>query len=175
MQYKLKMWAFEVCCSRYLNAYRNGIYTSLFYIFVLAWVRVIGLRVRWPSLTFSVNYITSRCPLSQWYRLEGGRTFKTPSGAKAIVQGRIYVANEYPTTVLATMSIVSLKNLGFRPKLSWIEEKSVCFDEKQADLRYKIQILQLFSNLLSGVKNATPLNQGVRMIYLTPCLNMPLQ
>ena len=44
-----------------------------------------------------------------------GMTFKTHSGAKAIVQGRIYVANEYPTTVLVTMSIVSKKTWDFAP------------------------------------------------------------
>ena len=65
------------------------------------------------------------------------------------LQGRIYVANEYPT-YFRTMSIVSLI---LRISRQIIDDKSICFEEiagclfKQI-LGCNIQFLKLFSTLL---------------------------
>ena len=51
-------------------------------------------------------------------------------------QGRIYVANEYPTFA-KTMSMVSQKLTFSRSNYLQCKTKSVCFDEKHANFRVK--------------------------------------
>mgnify|MGYP001803554443 CR=1 FL=1 len=62
-------------------------------------------------------------------------------------QGRIYVANECPTYA-KNIYRLSIKNVGFLAKLFWIENKSVCFDKKQANVSLKHANSSIFQHIL---------------------------
>ena len=85
------------------------------------------------------------------------------------IQGRIYVANEYPTFA-RTIWIVCQKLGIFASKLLWMEEKICLFGWETCKFQGKTcKFLFLFRTLLQGVKYLTPYQQGGRdtLIVLT--------
>ena len=62
--------------------------------------------------------------------------------------GRGVFMLQISTLLLREASWMSVKNLGFRAKLSWVENKICLFKKNKQILGYNIQIIQLFSTLL---------------------------